>query len=301
MDLRSMICFKKVAELQHMTKAAHELYISQAHLSRIISELEDELGVRLFDRAKRGIKLNSCGQIYYQYVLKILNLIEESRRSVQEEQSRKQAQLIVATNAGAYMPGLINLWMHTAPNLRIKQYSVQREQLISMLYEEIISFAIVCPPIEDIRFENTFLRKEPAVIIYPKGHWLEGYKKISIHALKDESFVGVSLGYGARDSVEILYKKYNFSPNFIIETGDTAMVEQYVSAGLGVAVVPLSLIQQEEWFQDHYVEPEEELYGILSLAWNKDRVLSHNDQAFCQTTVEYFKSLAHNPNALKPD
>ncbi len=294
MDLKTIIYFKKVAELQHVTKAAQELYISQAQLSRIIADLEAELGVPLFDRAKRGISLNSCGQLYYQYVLKILNLIEEGQRSVLEEYSRKQAQLIIATNAGAYMPTLISLVRQKDPGMRIKQYSLPKKKLISLLHEEVVSFGVLCPPVENDAFESITLLKERAVIIYPQGHWLENHKKISLSALSKEPMIGVSRGYGARDATEIMYRTHSFTPNFIIETGDSSTMARYVTAGLGISVVPKSLFIQEDYFKDHYVEFEEDIYGTLELVWNRNHKFSQSEQLFYDTALDYFRELAES-------
>lgn len=106
LDMNMILSFKKVAELQHVSKAAEELYISQAHLSRIIAALEKEIGAPLFDRSGRGITLNACGKLYYDYVLRILALLDESIKNVREEHLRSQIQLIVSTNVGAYLPDL---------------------------------------------------------------------------------------------------------------------------------------------------------------------------------------------------
>jgi hypothetical protein len=66
-SLKMLQYFKKVAETQHITNASKELYISQPQLTRVIAELERELGVTLFDREGKGIRLNPCGEAFYRY------------------------------------------------------------------------------------------------------------------------------------------------------------------------------------------------------------------------------------------
>ena len=292
MDLKTLHYFKKVAELQHMTKAADELYVSQAHLSRIIAALEEEVGVPLFDRTGRGIQLNSCGILYYNYVNKILALLDESIRNVRDEYSRSLAELTIASNTGAYMPPLFQRIQKEQPDFHLKQYSLVHRHLLKFILSEKADFNIICPPSGNLHLMSISLHRETAVVIYPPGHWLEDRTKIHLNELEHEDFVGANIGYGARDSMELLYVQYHFQPNFVVETTDTSLVKSYVLSGMGVAVVPKTLMIFDSYFQNHYCEFEEDLYGDISLEWRRDRELSEDDIRFCNITLKYFHELS---------
>jgi len=292
LEFQHLLYFKKVAELEHITKASEELFISQAHLSRIIAELEEDLGVKLFDRKGRGIKLNPCGLTLYQNVLKIMCAIDEAKKQVKAVNDRQQSQVTVITNAGGYMPGLLLRLTKLAPNLRLRQYSAPRDDLIKKLRDGEVDFAICCPPISDgIEFASTVLRTEPAVVIYPRNHWLEDRKVISLSEIKEEAFISVAQGYGARDSMEVSYYSTGITPNFIIETGDTTSVYRYVHEGLGIALVAKSLIRQEAYFKDHIVDIEEPTSGTIAISWKKNKVFDEIETAFYQTAIEYYRFL----------
>lgn len=291
MDIKTISCFKKVAELEHMSRAAEELYISQAHLSRIIKALETEIGVPLFDRIGRGIKLNQCGKLYYEYVLKIFSLLDESVRAVRDESVRRQAQLIIGTNVGAYIPDLLYEMQKKRPQMRVMQYSMNSKNLVKYSLNERSDFNLICPPSNNINLISIPIHKEPAVIIYPKGHWLKDRKKVYLHELEEENFVGVNRGYGARDSVEIMYEQYHFKPNFVMETADTSMVKAYVSRNFGIAVVPKTIMLTDPYYKDHYCEFEEDIYGILALEWRKDKKLTEDDIFFCNAVLEHFHNI----------
>ena len=77
MTLKSLEYFKKLAELQHFTKAANELHISQPSLSYAISELEKDLGVPLYDRKDKKITLNYYGEAFLSYVNQSLSILDE--------------------------------------------------------------------------------------------------------------------------------------------------------------------------------------------------------------------------------
>lgn len=294
MEFRHLLYFKRVAELEHITKAAEELFISESHLSRIITELENELGVKLFDRSGRGIQLNLCGLTLYKNVINIINSVDEAKKQVKATYQKQHSQLTVITNVGAYFPSLLKKLAKIAPELNLKQYSAPRNELIKNLGAGIVDFAICCPPINDeLQFSSTILHTEPAVVIYPKNHWLEGYKTVSLKMLKEEAFISVAEGYGARDAVEISYSSTGILPNIVIETGDTSLVFRYVYEGLGIALVPKSMTMQEDYFKDHFADIEEPASGTISIAWMRNKTFNEFESIFYDITLEYYRDLAN--------
>lgn len=292
MELKHITYFVRVAELEHMSKAADDLFVSQPHLSRIISELEAELGVKLFDKDGRGIKLNSCGFVFYKQSLRIINTINDAKVAVLNEYQSRQFQLSVVTNAGAYMPGLLTALSLNYPTLKIKQFSAPRKQLIRMLSRDEVDFAICCTPIlNDLQYTNLVLRHEPAVIIYPSGHWLEDRNEVSISELKNEDFIGANLGYGARDALEPSYSGIGFNPRFTIETADTSSIENYVLSGLGIAIVAKSLICKNSYFKYHYTNISEPAEGVLSISYRKDKEFNAAEKIFYNEAIEYYKNI----------
>ena len=91
--------FRKLAATEHITRTARELYISQTALSSMIIGLERELGVRLFDRSKRAIRLNEAGRVYLRYVNEVFAALSNGRAALQElsETGEKQVSLAVGT------------------------------------------------------------------------------------------------------------------------------------------------------------------------------------------------------------
>ncbi|MEG1830378.1 MAG: LysR family transcriptional regulator [Gordonibacter sp.] len=293
MDIKRILYFKRVAETQHITKAAQDLYVSQAHLSRIIGEMERELGVELFDREGRGLVLNECGKIFYEYALKMISLFNEATQRTQEAHLRAQFQVAVATNSSAYMPAFLSKTSKKHANMKIRQYSGPRKKVVAMLKNGSVDFAITAPPLDEIGINSVQLRNEIPAIIYPKGHWLEDYDVVSLEKILNEPFVGVAQGFGARDTIDAYYQTHGLSPTFVLETGDTISVERYVEQGLGIALCARALVLQEDHFKNHHTLLEEDVPCILGLSWNSNRALSKEGEAFYREAVEYFSDLAN--------
>lgn len=280
MDTKALVCFRRVAELQHMTKAAKELYMSQSQLSRIIADTEKEMGTQLFDRTGRNIRLNEAGKVFYQYVLKISTDYEDAKDAVHAVLQREMYQVAFGSNVGAYTIELLTYLLKEMPDVKVRDVSASRHSLISMLQDGRIDFAITTPGINDIGMTSEVMFYEQACVIYPEGHWLQGRESVRLEELLDETLVGVPRGYGARDAMEEYYTKYDLDHHFAIETGNTPMVARYVENGLGIAIVPKSLALLDPFSCSHYIDFEEPIPCPIVINRVTDNAMTEQQQRF---------------------
>ena len=106
MELRHLRCFVVLAEELHFTRAAERLHIEQPPLSRAIKELEDELGVVLFDRNRRGTVLTAAGAVFLQDVRRLFTVLEQARENAKAVASGLRGSLRIAVSDGAIDPRL---------------------------------------------------------------------------------------------------------------------------------------------------------------------------------------------------
>ncbi|NLH02083.1 MAG: LysR family transcriptional regulator [Clostridiales bacterium] len=292
MEIIQLLFFKKTAELEHMTKAANDLMVSQPYLSRTIAELEEELGIPLFDHVGRSIVLNPCGKAFYNRVTNIFNEIEDAKKEIQNINLSQQSRLTIVTNVSQYMPGLLELISICNPSVKIRQLSAKRRDIIRMLLNGEVDFALCSPPIEEnVQLKTVHLRYEQGVIIYPQGHWLKNYNEVTFNDVKNETFISVSQGYGARDALDSYFEKLGITPKIAIETADTVTVFRYVEKGLGIATVPLSTVLQEAAFKDHYVDIPNRASGDIALSWRANQYISEAGHLFIEKSNEFFLKL----------
>ena len=292
-ELRHLLYFKRVAETEHLTKAASDLFISQSHLSHVIIELETELGVRLFDRVGRGVCLNPCGTEFYRDVVRLLYEYEDAKKKAQEIYLRQKTQLTIVTNISSYMPGLLRHNKQVSPGLNIRQYSLKRRRILRTLLNGDATFAICSPMLDESpELESLLLHTEHGVIVYPEGHWLEGCASSSLLALKDESFVSVAQGYGTRDTQDLYLKEAGISVNNTVETSDTSAVYAFVREGLGIAIAPKTMTLMDPYFSKRYVQLDEDPHATIGLTWRRDHYLSEAARTFFETTRTYFQELS---------
>lgn len=106
MELRHLRCFVVLAEELHFTRAAERLHIEQPPLSRAIKELEDELGVTLFDRDRRGTRLTVAGAAFLQDTRRLFTVLEQARENARAIAAGLRGSLRIAISDGAMDPRL---------------------------------------------------------------------------------------------------------------------------------------------------------------------------------------------------
>lgn len=293
MELRHLLYFKRVAELEHLTKAANDLYITQSHLSHVIIELETELGVKLFDRVGRGIQLNPCGKEFYHDIVRLFYEYEDAKKKIQETYKRQSTQVTIVTNVSTYMPGLLKKNKVDSPDLNIQQYSAKRRRIIRMLLDGDADFAICCPLLtEEPELESILLHMEQGVLVYPSDHWLKDRKSVGFFELKNENFISVGVGYGTRDMQDVYFKQVGIFINSTVETNDTSSIYNFVKDGLGIALAPKTMTMLNTDFKNQFVEVDEAPLATIGLTWRKDHYIGEAGKAFFETTKNYFKDLS---------
>lgn len=293
MKIKQLLFFKRTAELEHMTKAAEDLSVSEPYLSKTIAALEKEIDAKLFDRVGRGIKLNPSGRVFYERLMSIFNLYGDTVKEIRNISYSQKNRLTLVTNAGLYMPGLLKLIMVSNPDIKIRMLSAPMRSIITMLQNGEVDFAICSPPIkENVELISEILRYEPGVIIFPEGHRLKNRSGIMLEEVKDETFITAAPGYGTREAFDAYFQKLDVSPPVVIETVDTASVLRYVEYGLGIAAVSESAVLQDPVFRNSYsIVGDGTSGGEVALTWRKKQYMNETGEHFIEQTRKYFAGL----------
>lgn len=290
MEIKQLLFFKLTAEMEHMTKAAEKLLVSQPFLSKTISELESEIGVKLFDHIGRNIVLNEYGAAFYRHVVKMFNEYDDALNELKDMSNNNNNKIIIATNVSLYLPSLLKSISNLAPEITVQQYSARRFKIIKLLQNNHIDFAVITPPLKGAEYKTNVLMNELGVIIYPHGHWLSNYKEISMKEVVNEPFISVAPGYGTRDSAEDYLKLLNINLKIYIETSDTSSIFEYVKHGMGIALAPKSLVLSNPFFSNHYVNiVKPSISTDIGLTRNATRYANLASRTFSDLTISHFR------------
>ncbi|MFJ8237843.1 LysR family transcriptional regulator [Ureibacillus sp. NPDC094379] len=292
MEIQQLEYFKVVAEMQHMTQAAETLNISQPALSKSVSNIEQEIGVPLFDRQGRSISLNRYGKLFLESVNIILNEYEKAKEEI----------------VGLVMPGFGDVafgFIHTLgmevvpelmahvpnkyPNMKFSLTQASSYNLSKGLEEGTIDLCLaqkLQSKVVDIQWIE--LWSEELFVIVPKTHRFANRESIRLEEIKDEPFISIKRGNALRKIVDELLKQSGVTTNTTFSGEEMHTVAGFVGAGLGVSLIPnIKGINEYNVCKIRVSEPI--CQRKIGVSWVGGRYISPAANQFKNYLVEYFK------------
>ncbi len=246
MELRHLYYFVAVAEELHFSRAAQRLHIAQPPLSQQIRNLEEELGVQLFERTKRRVELTDAGQVFLQQVRPTLRQIEEAVRSAQRASRGEIGRLVVGFNSSAtysVLPKILRVFRERCPEVELVLHELTTSQQLERFHHNQIDTGILYLPVEESSLNILSVLKEPLVIALPETHPLATQPQISILSLINEPFIlpPHHLGAGLYSQIMSLFQQAGFTPKIAQEAILLQTAVSLVAGGVGIAIVPASV------------------------------------------------------------
>lgn len=269
MELKHLASFVAVAEQLSFVRAAKQIHISQPALSGQIRKLEEELGVQLFARNRRTVRLTEAGAVFLAEARATLAraraAVDRTQKAAKGEYGRLRVGF-VSTAALEIVPRIAMAYRKKYPGVALELQNAQTATQVSRLLGRTLDIGFVRLPLRHENLNLTVIHREPFAAILPKGHPLAKKGVLRIADLRAESFVA----YGRRwapgffDSVVQMCARDGFTPHIIQETGEMYTAIALVAAGAGIAVLPRSVVLAQS--KDIVVKPLPASAGISEIA-----------------------------------
>lgn len=298
MEIRQLMYFMEVAKREHVTEAAAALHVAQSAVSRQIFNLESELGVDLFIREGRRVKLTPIGKIFLERIKHAMNVIDDAKREVQEYLDPKKGTIRVA-----FPISLAAYTLPTAIYAFRKRYPEAKFQLKQGLYRELIdgvikgdyNMALIGPvPMEEKKITPRILFAEKIVALLPIHHPLAKSAEINLLDLKNEPFVLLPEGFVFRDLVINACSEAGFTPQIAFEGDDIDALKGLVSAGLGVTLMPeVTLVDNTPRSTVKIPLSEPDVTRTVGVITPTERGMLPTEELFYEFLQEFFTKLNH--------
>lgn len=295
MELLQLQYFVAVARLEHMTEAARSLHVTQSSLSKTIQRLEEDLGVPLFDRIGRKLRLNEFGDRFLRRAERALFELEQGKQEIHDLSSPEQGTLELAVTTASTLPNILREFRKKRPLIQFHVQMLSTQEMVTLLHRGEVDFCLSSPPIHGDDIECQIVFSDSILVAVPKGHRLADRSRVSLTELKDEWFVGVKRGYGTRDIVDSVCKSVGFIPKYVYEGDEPARLSTLVEAEIGIAFIPSTARDSREHIK--YLEVNNhELVREIALLWHKSRYISRAALDFREVVVKYFESISRQAN-----
>ena len=243
MELRHLKYFVAVAEEMHFGRAAKRLHIAQPPLSQQIMNLEEELGIKLFDRTRRTIQMTDAG-IYFlkeaqQLLLHVEQAVETARRIYQGQAGRLTVGF-VGSVVHTFLPEGLRIFRERFPDVELVLQELNTAEQIESLHAGRIDVGFLYLDAQDPLLTSQRLTRAPLMVVLPKKHPLSGRKSLNIRELAQEPFIANTRSSEpvVRDAFISLCRSAGFSPKITQESGHVQTVLGLVASGLGACLLP---------------------------------------------------------------
>lgn len=292
MTLLQLSYFQTLAYTLHYTRAAESLHISQPSLSYAISELEKELGVKLFFKDKRKITLTAYGQQFLPYVEKALSLLREGTDVL--DRMASNTPLIVRLGyfhsvSASFIPALVEDFYQRQPtqNIRFQFTESSGYDILNSLQSGALDLALTLSQPE--WGESVALVRQPLYLVVPNSHHLAEKSSVTFADFAREPQIMLEYSSNLRARMDQLFNRKGIIPNIVFEVRECNAALQYVGLKFGVAVLPQVPAMESEKVKSLPIsDQDKEFVRTVYLTWSKMRPISPAAQIVRDHILEHF-------------
>jgi DNA-binding transcriptional LysR family regulator len=273
MELRHLRYFVTVAEELHFGRAAVRLNMAQPPLSQQINKLEDELGFPLLLRNKHHVELTPAGKVFLEEARITLVQADKAAAAAWRAHEGVEGRLTIGfVGSVTYnIVPLLQKYRLQFPMVHLSLHQMKSAHQLQALHEKKIQLGILRPPVQSPYLESETIHKEAYVAALPESHPLAGRDTLRVEELAGDEFIISSRNNGSyyHDAVIRLCRDSGFYPRIALEAPEILTIVAFVSAGLGVSIVPASFRSQQNRMVV-YRELENDSHLETAFVWRKD-------------------------------
>ena len=296
----------KVAELRSISKAAQVLYISQPALTRIILSIEEDLGVKLFNRSVIPLTLTYAGERFLAESRRVLAIDKMLHKEMQEIAEKKRGHLFIGADYAAsalWLPHILPVFHREYPGIDINLCPQVSAMFEDELLRGSIDFAFTSAPLVSDELSYEFLSSVKIIVFIPRNHpilrsyditgnSLENPLKIPSTELDGQDFVALKPNSGLARVVGNLMSIFNIHPSHVLTAPNIVSCYRLAAAGLGITfatpyatrytlpgTVPVVAELQDQQILSHNI-----------LAFRRDRFLSEAESRFISISKEQIQN-----------
>lgn len=241
-DLPALRLFLSLCETENMRDTASENAISQSNVSRALARLERDLGVELFQRHGRRLRLNRHGRLFRGHASRAVADLDAGRTRIESDTNHDTGLVrlgFLQSAARDVVPGLLRGYRRDAPRSRFELHQGLARDLYDRLTHDQLDVLVATAP-ESTNTEITFrpLRHQRLGLAVPAGHRLARRTEVSPDEILGESFIAFKPDTDMRRVTDGIFDRAGSAPDVVFESAEIDTVTGLISAGLGVGILP---------------------------------------------------------------
>jgi DNA-binding transcriptional LysR family regulator len=278
MEIRQLQYFVQVARLNSFSRAAESLFITQPTISKMIRNLEQELGADLFYREGKTIRLTDAGEIL---LAKAQNIVEsfvslsselDGLRNLQRGHIRIGLPPMVGAS---FFPAVIGEFHRRYPDVTIRLHEDGAKKVEDDVENGLLDIGAIVLPVNTAKFHCFTFVEEKLELLVPVGHRLASADSVKLKELESEEFVLFREDFALHDRIITECVKAGFQPKVVYESSQWDLISRMVAAGMGIALLPETICRDMDRSRITVIPLTEPVIPWqLGMIWRRDRYLS---------------------------
>lgn len=244
---RQLRLLEAVARNSSFTRASEELHLTQPAVSTQIKQLEEEVGMPLFEQIGKKIFLTAAGREMYEFSREIAQQFTDIRTVLEEMKGIQRGNLDIAVTSTAkyFAPYLLAAFCKQHAGITVSLNVTNREDVLRQLTDNIPDMAIMGSPPKGMPLIADWFMSNPLVVIAPPEHPLARSVRIPLHTLLQETFIVRERGSGTRNAIERFLELRGERMTTTMEMSRNEAIKHAVMAGLGLGIVSVHTLDME--------------------------------------------------------
>lgn len=296
MTFEQLKSFLAIVKYNHFTLASQELYISQSSISKHVKSLEKELGVELFNRQHRNIKLTDAGEEFYKFANKSManykNILLDMKKYSCEESSSISIG-VIDTMVEYGVASLIGDFQMEYPNIQVDLIERSNRKIIEYINESMVNLGFINSHYEHKKILSLHkIIDDELVLVTSKKHHLAEKSSVDIFDTAKEKYLCVNGDYYLHNVFLNTWGNLNYFPNILYIDSQTKTLLALVSENIGVTLIPYNVaLSYKENIDNsiHICNLQNSFSANIFLAQLKNKRLNKNENIFNEFATNWFK------------
>lgn len=292
MEILHLQYFIAVARHKSFSKAAAASHVSQSVISKLVKDLERELGVVLLNRNSKQVTLTDAGSIFLVEADKVVTLFTNLTNSFIEKSRLPKGKVSIGlplmTEAVAFAQ-LLGAFRKKYPEIETELSEYGSKKIERAIHDGLLDVGIICRLPSDPELYDSFsFAEHPLKVVVHPTHRLTAYKEVCLSALSQEGFILSSSDFSLHDEIIKKCNEVGFHPKIVLETAQRELMVQTVAVNLGIALIPQNICERLSPDLVHsipLINPE--IIHSMSVIWKKGRPISYPTKLFLEFAQTY--------------
>lgn len=274
MDIRHLQYFLEVARHKSFTKAAQALYITQPTISKMVRNLEEEIGVELFERAGKRVSLTDAGWVLFSQAEVMVKSFESMTVHIGELMELKRGRLRIGLPpmvGASFFPHAIGRFCEQYPGIRLELFEAGSNKVEADVGSGMLDCGVVLLPPKDDTFDYYSFVNEDIMLVVPPSHAFAGRSEVRFRELEGERFLLFHEDFALHNRIVDECVRIGFHPHVVYKSSQWDFLSEMAAAHIGITLLPETICSEldaERFRIIPLVEPT--LKWHLGMIWRKN-------------------------------